>query len=82
MDPSSFKSPVVGLSIPNSALSNVFKFEPESKEEAVEENIVRSDESDDGKRWMEYKITKVVSVERSITYVKVPKGFHVNKKAY
>ena len=51
----------------------------ESKENALEENIIRSDESD-GKRWMEYKITKVVSIERSVTYLKVPKEFLANKK--
>ena len=49
------------------------KEEVESTENALEENILRSDESRDGKRWMEYKITKVVSIERNITYVQVPK---------
>ena len=49
------------------------KEQVESTENALEENLIRSDESRDGKRWMEYKITKVVSIERNITYVKVPK---------
>ena len=49
------------------------KEEVESTENALEENILRSDETRDGKRWMEYKITKVVSIERNITYVQVPK---------
>ena len=62
----------------------VLEDSPCSKEEveSTEKNIIRPDESRDGKRWMEYKITKVVSVERNITYVKVPKGFHLNKKVY
>ena len=49
------------------------KEQVESTENDLEENLIRSDESRDGKRWMEYKITKVVSIERNITYVKVPK---------
>ena len=54
--------------------------EVESKETAKEENIIRSDEGSDGKRWMEYKITKVVSIERNVTYVKVPKQFFPPKE--
>ena len=54
--------------------------EVESKETAKEENIIRSDEGSDGKRWMEYKITKVVSIERNVTYVKVPKQFFPQKE--
>ena len=53
----------------------------ESKENSLEENIIRSEESE-GKRWLEYKITKVVSIERSVTYLKVPKEFLANKKVY
>ena len=59
--------------------SPLLRAELESKENALEENIISSDESD-GKRWMEYKITKVVSIERSITYVKVPKEFLVSRE--
>ena len=54
--------------------------EPESQENVLEENIIRSEEKD-GQRWMEYKITKTVSIERNITYVKVPKQFLLNKKS-
>ena len=59
----------------------VLEDSPCSKEEveSTEKNIIRPDESRDGKRWMEYKITKVVSIERNITYVKVPKQFLQNK---
>ena len=58
------------------------KEQVESTENVLEENMMRSDESRDGKRWMEYKITKVVSIERNITYVKVPKQFLHNKEVY
>ena len=59
--------------------SPLLRAELESKENALEESIISSDESDE-KRWMEYKITKVVSIERSITYVKVPKEFLVSRE--
>ena len=51
--------------------SPLLRDEVENKEKTLEENINESN----GKRWTEYKITKVVSIERNVTYVKVPKGF-------
>ena len=33
-----------------------------------------------GPRWMEYKITEIVTTETKVTYVKVPKQFLENKK--
>ena len=58
--------------------------DPSKSEADIKENLeVETDGIEERRRearWVEYKITEIVTTETKVTYVKVPKQFLENKK--